>query len=472
MSDTKGTRRLVAAGLAAALMPLNSTMIAVALPEISDDLDVAPATATHALVTSYLVAAVVLQSPGGKIGDRIGHARVLAIGQLLIAAGAVLGYLAPSLLVLTVARVSMAAGGAVLVPATVALLRHGLPVERRGRAFGAFGAVMALAAALGPLLGGELVRAFGWPSVFAANLPVLAVSTTLGVLGSRVVVAPGRAAPSRFDWLGSALLAAALTSVVMGLSAGGGPAIALLVVGAGLFVPFAVWERRVGDPVVAFSLFRSVPFSAGTVLVAVQNLVMYALVFQVPLMAVALFDLDARGTGRVLVSLMLAMVIVSPVGGRLADLVGARPMAITGSAVSLLAVAALAAIDLTAPGDVAIPLALLGVGLGLTTPAAQSASISAVPPDRTGMAAGVGSTMRYLGGITGVAVMSLLLDVSGTRTEVLSEHRTLMVVFAGALLAGLVCAALLPRGGRLQLSTPVGARTELAGPSRATPGRP
>jgi MFS family permease len=368
---------------------------------------------------------------------------MLAIGQALVGAGALLGFLSPSVAALTAARVLMAAGGAVLVPATVALLRHELPPERRGRAFGAFGAVMALAAAVGPLVGGELVSKFGWPSVFVANLPVLVVSATLAGLAGTSTRVPRPATP-RFDWVGTTLLAAALTSIVLGLRPEGAHTVPFLVVGTALLGPFALWERRSADPVVAFSLFRSAPFTAGTVLIAVQNLVMYALLFEVPLVAHDLLDLGARGTGQVLVSLMLAMVLVSPVAGRLADRVGARTVAVTGSLVAIAGIVTLAVTDLTAPVQIAGPLALLGIGLGLTTPAAQSASISAAPGEQAGMAAGIGSTMRYLGGLVGVAVMSLVLDVSRSRSDVIGEHRTLMVVFAGALVVGLLCAMLLP----------------------------
>ncbi|HET7351235.1 MAG TPA: MFS transporter [Marmoricola sp.] len=451
MPEERVASRLVAATLAAALMPLNSTMIAVALPAISVELDADPSVVAQALVTSYLVAAIVLQSPAGKIGDRIGHSRMVGVGQLLVAAGALLGYLAPSLALLTTARVLMAAGGAVLVPATVALLRRSLPEHLRGRAFGAFGAVMALAAAVGPLVGGALVDAFGWASVFVANLPVLALSVVLGAVAGRTPTSEVRGAPPRFDWTGSLLLGVALTCLVLGLRPGGGQAL-LVVAGAGLLVPFVLWEQRVRDPVVALVLFRSVTFSAGTVLIAVQNLVMYALLFEVPLITEDLFDLGARATGQLLVSLMLAMVIVSPVGGRLVDRVGPRVVALAGSAAALVGIIALAVVDLTAARQVVVPLALLGAGLGLATPAAQSASITAVSADHAGMAAGVGSTMRYLGGLVGVAVMSVLLDVSGTRSTVVSEHRTLMLVFAGVLLVGLACAALLP--GRPVVSQP------------------
>jgi MFS family permease len=423
-------------------MPLNSTMIAVALPDISIEFGRDPALVTQGLFTSYLIASVVLQSPAGKLGDRVGHARMVVVGQALVAAGAVLGYLAPELWVLIVARIAMAAGGAALVPSAVALLRHDLPAERRGRAFGAFGSMMALSAALGPVVGGELVEAFGWRSLFAVNLPVLALSVGLGVLAGRAAALDRDAHPS-FDWIGTALLAGGLTGIILGLRPDG-PNVLLLLVGIGLLVPFGWWERRASDPVVAFSLFRSVPFAAGAFLIALQNLVMYALMLQVTLVAAALFDLDARGTGRLIVSMMLAMVITSPIAGRLTDHLGPRVIALAGSVSGLLGIGALAWIDLTAPEQLAPPLVLLGIGLGLTGPAAQSASMSAVAWGLAGMAAGIGATMRYLGGIVGVAVMSVLLDVRGTRAEVISDHRTLMTVFAVVLVVALACAALLP----------------------------
>ena len=438
--------RLAAASLAATLMPLNSTMVAVALPDISAEFGRDPALVTQGLFTSYLIASVVLQSPAGKLGDRVGHARMVVAGQALVASGALLGYLAPELWVLIVARIAMAVGGAALVPSAVAMLRHDLPVERRGRAFGAFGAMMALSAALGPVVGGELVETFGWRSLFAANLPVLALSVGLGVFAGSVAM-QGRDAPPRFDWIGTGLLAGGLTAIILGLRPDG-QHLSLVLIGVALLVPFGWWERRAADPVVAFSLFRSVPFAAGAFLIAVQNLVMYALMLQVTLVAAALFDLDARGTGRLIVSMMLAMVITSPVAGRLSDRVGPRSIALAGSVSGLLGLAGLAWIDLTAPEQLAIPLILLGMGIGLTAPAAQSASMSAVARDLAGTAAGLGATMRYLGGIIGVAILSVLLDVHGTRTEVISEHRTLMAVYAGALLVGLVCAALLPGRSR------------------------
>jgi MFS family permease len=433
--------------LAASLMPLNSTMIAVALPDIAREFRYSPGIVTQALVASYLVAAIVLQSPGGKVGDRVGHWRVFAFGQVLIATGAVLGFIAPALGVLAVSRVLMAAGGAVVVPATVALMRIVLSSERRGRAFGTFGAVMSLAAGVGPVVGGELVGVFGWRSIFLANLPVLALSAVLAARAKHAPVSVDGAALPRFDWVGTGLLAATLTSLVLGLQAMGAGSIALVGTCVALLVPFVWWEQRAADPVVALSLFSSLPFAAGSLLVALHNLVMYTLLFELPQVLAALLSWDAAATGRLLIFMMSAMVFTSLVAGRLTDRVGSRPVAVAGSLVCLAGLGVLAAASLSTSGPVRLSLAMLGVGIGLAAPAAQNAALSAVAPERSGVAAGMSSTMRYLGGIIGVAILGRLLDLRGNRDAILYDHRTILAVFAAALLAGLACAALLPGRG-------------------------
>lgn len=431
-------RGLVATCLTASLMPLNSTMVAVAIPAIAAEFDRPAATVTQALVATYLITAIALQSPGGKLGDRLGQWRVFRIGQLAIGAGAILGFVTPSLWLLAGSRILMALGGALVVPATIALLRLELPPARRGRAFGSFGATMALAAAVGPIVGGVLVDAFSWEAVFIVNVPVLVCS---GLLAASAPRRPTPRTQARFDWVGSALLTAALVLIVVGAEGG---LVALWAVGLALLAPFAWWESRRDDPVVAFGLFRLRAFTAGTGVIALQNLAMYALLFELPLVLHALFDIDGRETGSLLLFLMVSMVALSLVAGRLTDRFGARPVAVVGSLLCLAGLAVLATSAFGSAGDVRVPLLLFGMGLGLCGPAAQSASMTAVPEAQSGMAAGVASTMRYLGGVVGIAILGRVLELGGGRGQILHEHRTLLAVFAVALLASLACSAALP----------------------------
>jgi MFS family permease len=438
-------RGLAGALMTASLMPLNSTMVAVAVPSIGRTVGHGPGAATQALVSTYLIAAIALQSPGGKLGDRVGHWRVLALGQAAVGAGAILGFFATDLATLAGARILMATGGALAVPATLALLRVSLPAERRGRAFGAFGAAMATAAALGPIVGGVLVDAFGWEAVFVANVPVLALAAVLVASVDRVVDV--RAA-GRFDTLGSVLLTVGLALLVLGAQAAGSATLVLVLGGLAALAAFGVHERRVQDPVVAFDLFASPAFAAGTLLICLQNLVMYALVFEIPLVLEERFGLGARQTGQLLIWLMIAMVVTSLGAGRLTERLGPRVLAVAGSSVCLAGLLVLRLDGLASAGHVRLPLALLGVGLGLCGPAAQTASLSAVAPARSGMAAGVGSTMRYLGGVAGIAFLGRALDLHGSRVAVLAAHHRVVEVFVGVLVLGLVCAVRLPGSGR------------------------
>jgi MFS family permease len=445
--DPRANRGLIAACLTATLMPLNSTMIAVALPSIAGAFDHSSASVTQALVTSYLVAAIALQSAGGKLGDRLGHWRVVSIGQAVLGAGALLGFLAPDLAVLACSRVIMAVGGAIVVPATMALVRLEVPEARRGRAFGLIGATMSLAAGIGPLIGGELVSAFGWRSVFIANLPVLVVAAALAGRKHRAARTGGRpAAP--FDTVGALLLTCALSAVVAGLQGHGVVAIALFLIGALLFVPFVSWERRATDPVVAFDLFRSTHYTAGSLVVALLNLVMYALLFEIPLVTHALFDLGSAATGELLIFMMLAMVVASLLAGRLVDAYGARLVGVIGTLSCLAGVTVLLVHDPTAAGDLRLPLALVGLGLGLATPAGQTASFADVPAERMGMAAGMASSMRYVGGVAGVAILGRTLHLTGPRDTVLAAQHTMLTVFLGVLVVSVGCAALLGRATR------------------------
>ncbi len=446
-------RLLVAIVLASALAPLNSTMLAVAIPSIAKQFGNADATVTHALVTSYLVASIALQSPGGKLGDVMGHRRALSLGRWIFLGGALLAVVAPNLWVLVAARVATAAGGAVVVPAATALLRTELPEARRGRAFGTFGASMALAAMLGPLVGGALEARFGFRALFLVNVPVLLVSAVLSfqTAAPTSVTAPPTAParkPVSIDVIGLVLLAASLGALVIGARLRGTLRVEVMIAGAALLVPFAIHERRTRDPIVDLGLFRLPSYSAGAAVIALHNLGMYALLFLIPSLLARLFASASNETGRILVAMTAAMVVASPVAGRLSDRFGARVVMTTGCAIALGGMVLLRASPLTSPTSLLPPLVLLGAGIGLASAPSQAGAMSVAPREKSGVAAGMLSTLRYLGGVVGIVVLALVAhDGTGhgvvdprAAIDALGELHAATDVFVGALALALLAA--------------------------------
>jgi MFS family permease len=425
-------------------------MIAVALPSIGRDISAETSDLTQWLVSSYLITSIALQSPGGKLGDLIGHGRALILGLSLVVAGGVLGLLVGSVHLLGAARILMASGGAATVPATMAILRNQTSADRRARVFGLFGACMGLAAAIGPLLGGELTERFGWRAVFAANLPVVAASLLL-VLRSHGLYSRAAADRPSFDWTGSVLLAAGLTLVVVALRAPRDAAWALGGGGVALLAVLPWWERRVASPVVDFSLLTRGAFLGGGSIIALQNMAMYPLLFQLPVFFDRVRHLGARTMGHALLAMTAAMVVSSMAAGRLAERIGARAQTLAGSVLALAGMWWFADFDsVRVPTNVVPGLLLIGFGIGLTSPPAQAASMSTVGRDQAGMAGGVLSTMRYLGGVAGISVLGALLTDSASA----GAHQRPVLVYAGALVLSMALSFLLP--ARRQTSTIAG----------------
>ncbi|HVZ32087.1 MAG TPA: MFS transporter, partial [Polyangiaceae bacterium] len=437
-----GARRWTLSGVAsAALAPLNSTMIAVALPEMARDLQLGSAVLRHGLVTSYLLTGIVLQSLGGKLADRIGYGRALRLGQVAFASAAVLGFAWPRAAPLLIARILMAAAGAVLVPSAVALLRSQLPPERRGRAFGVLGAVTSSAAAIGPKVGSLLTQHFGWRSIFLINVPWLLL------WGSVAWLAPleprtRRASNARFDLPGALLLGVSLGAIVLGSVAA--ELRLWMLAGVGGLAGFVLWERRAPDPLIDLGLFRRRVFSAGSLVVALHNLAMYSLLFELPQMSARLFGPGREGVGTLLSAMMASTVIAAPIAGRLSDRLGPRSITFAGSISGVLGVLLLGVVPFVHPSQALPGLILLGLGLGLATSPAQAAALSAVPRAQSGMAAGVAFTLRYLGGIAGLSILAALQTDSGEPRIALAEHHAVLWVFGAALMAAGICCTILP----------------------------
>jgi EmrB/QacA subfamily drug resistance transporter len=418
----RGPRLLSAALLGVAsgaiLVPLNSTMLAVALPGVMDDFGLG-ANQVSSLVTLYLGAVAVALPVGGSIGDRYGHRPAFLAGVLLFAAASAVAALATSFELLELSRVGQAASGALISTSSAALVRETAPQERQGEAFGLFDLLVSTSAAIGPFVGGLLVGGFGWRSLFVLAVPLGIVAA--GFVGLRLRPEPAaHVAQSRreavpIDWPGLVLLALTIIAFLVALRSDGGlvgtvAGIAILPLAA----VFVVIELRHDRPAVDPRLFVNRPFTAALLGVFGGTVILHGTFILVPLAVEELLHESATTSGIVLLGLAGVGALVAPFGGRFSDRNGRRRVVVAGSAVSAVGLTLLAfGVGGTTVLSLALLLCVVGFGNGLTSPR-QAAAFESVERSRIGMAAGTYYTGRYLGGVVGASVAGALLGAQVT----------------------------------------------------------
>lgn len=439
-------RLQLAVSLASVFGPLNSTMIAVALPRIGDDFGVGIG-ALALLVSAYLIATAVLQPASGRLGDAFGHLRVVQVGLLVLVLASVAAAFSWTFAALVVFRSLQGAAAALTMPNVVAYLRKKVPPERLGGALGLNGSLISVGAAGGPVLGGLLLALGGWELLFLANVPL----ALFGLLTlSRLERDPG-SGPGRFslDWLSLAALTAVfagLTGVGAAFRNGGLAAVALAVSVfiAGL-VAYLVRYRRRGGGVLDLRLFSHRDFLVACLLVLLANLLMYTTLVAMPVYLTEVRDSGDATIGLVLFAMSAALVVVSPLSGNLADRVGDRALVLAGSSVLLLSMSGLwLAVGRWELAAIVAFLALVGIGMGLCQAPQQSTALKAWPPEVAGSAAGTFSLMRYAGSITGAAVLAAVLGAGAG----VSEFRFLFALLATLGIINLLLAFALGRSAR------------------------
>ena len=386
---------LWAAVVGGALVPLNSTMIAVAIPDIVKSFDV-PASAASVLVLTYLVVMAAGQPFAGRLGDRLGHRRVAATALAGFAVASAAAALAPSFVTLVIPRALQALFGAAIIPNLQALLQASAPADRRGRLFGYFGLGIGAGAAAGPLLAGGLVAAWGWPAIFAVNLPVVAAALLLLLR----VHAPE--------------------------------------------IAIATAEERRG----AGRLLHRPAFVAACIVQAGSNLGQYVVLLAVPLILDG-HGWSSGGTGVVLTLLTISLLLLSPVGGRVGDRVGRRGPVSAGTTIAAAGLVLIAVVaDTGATAGLVIGVAVVGVGMGFGMASLQAAGMESVPTALAGTAAGVLHTSRYAGSIVGTTFLSALVGDGG------EGSRPVLLLALGAMLLAVAASRWLPRSAGAPAAVP------------------
>ena len=436
------TLALAATCVGYAMVILDTTVVNVALPELSRDLH-ASTTGLQWVVDSYTLVFAAFLLSAGALGDRCGSKGVFMCGLGLFCLASLACGLAPSTPWLVVARLIQGLGAAVAVPSSLALLLTVYP-ERiaRARAIGLWGGMAGVAAGMGPILGGALVDILGWRSVFFINLPIGGVGL---LLGARYLPRPSRHSHG-IDLAGQAAAVTCLVGLAAALIEAGprGWTSPIVVAGFVVFVGtgglFLVIERRVRRPLLPLALFSSPTLSAATAVGLCANLGFFGELFVVSIYLQQVRGLSPLLTGLALSTQMVSTIAGSVVSGRVMARVGPRLPMLVGLSVAGGGLLGLAAASSHSQYWTLLPcFVAAGLGISFAMMAATAAVMEAVPHERGGIASGTLNSARQVGGMIGVA---LLGGFVADRATFLGGLHLAMVVAGGVFLVAAVVTAL------------------------------
>jgi EmrB/QacA subfamily drug resistance transporter len=398
--------------LCALIAGMDLTIVNLAIPSIRTDL---AATAAHAqwVIAIYALVVASLQLLGGAAADRFGRRRILQIGLAIFMLGSLLCSLAPTIVALIAARALQAVGASMMGPVALAIISQVFvaPAER-ARAIGVWGSVFGAALALGPVVGGVLIGLFSWRSLFLINLPIGAVA----IAGCAVLVPESRSATIRgFDPVGQALAAGSLFGLVFVLieSPGRGwthPWIVVIAAAAALaFVGFLRYESGRADPFIDLRFFRSIPFASAAVTALFAYTVWGAFLFVMSIYLQGWRGYSAMHAGLLLLPVGVAVLVLSPVSGRLVGWVGTRPSLLTSGLMIAAMSTMLAFLTPTTPLWVLVLIFVaFGITFGMVIVPINYGAVNGMPQDRAGAAAGITSTSKQVGISVGVAFSGVL----------------------------------------------------------------
>ncbi|MGA5524249.1 MFS transporter [Streptomyces pseudogriseolus] len=397
------------------LVAVDATVLHVAVPAVTEDLKPG-AVELLWIVDAYPLVCASLLILFGTLGDRVGRRRVLLFGYTLFGVASAMAAFADDAHLLILARALLGVGGAMIMPATLSILRQVFPDRReRALAIGVWSAVAAVGAAVGPLLGGFLLEHFWWGSVFLVNIPLMLVSLPVG----RLLLPESKGdGDGPWDVVGALTAAAGLFAVVLGvkrLGAGelGAATLVPLAAGTVLLVLFSRRQRRREHPLLDLRMFSRPAFSTsvGCIVLAMLALVGLELIAAQYLQLV--LGLSPLETGLRLLPLTVAAMAAGLAGARMLRRFGPRRMVSLGFCLTAGAVVLLTAMG----GEDNAPLllggfVLLGFGLETTLFGAYESMLSEAPQEQAGGAAAIGETSYQLGAGIGIALLGSVMNAA------------------------------------------------------------
>jgi EmrB/QacA subfamily drug resistance transporter len=446
------------------MIMLDNTVVNVALPSIQRDLG-ASISGLEWTVNGYTLSFAVLLATGGRLGDIFGRRRMFMLGVIIFALSSATAGLAQNSTDLVISRVVQGVGAALMMPATLSIVTHAFPPHERGKAMGTWAGVSGLALAIGPVVGGLLTEHVSWRAIFYLNIPV-AVGAVLAALFA-VRESRDTTVGREVDYLGVVTLTGGLTALILALVEGNSwgwgstEIVALLVAAAAGLAAFVAIELRVKVPMVEFHFFSDRNFLGAVVVALIISFAMLGVFFFLALYMQDILLYSPLEAGVRFLPSTLMIVALAPVAGRMADRFGPRWLIVAGLLVLTASLYSFTRIAVDSTYLDLLPgFMLLGIGIAMTMSPMTTAAMNAVAVEKAGIASGVLSMFRMVGGSLGVAVTGAIFQASvgtanfaqATPQDFVDALSQAMAVSAVVALAGAAFAAVAIRARRKPLS--------------------
>ncbi|HEX4417590.1 MAG TPA: DHA2 family efflux MFS transporter permease subunit [Kofleriaceae bacterium] len=400
------------------MVSMDATIVNVALPALRRDLG-SSTSGLQWVIDAYTMVVASLLMLSGSLADRFGRRRTFQTGMVVFTIASALCSLAPGLHSLIAFRMLQALGASMLNPVAMSIITNTfIEPKARARAIGAWGAVVGISMALGPLVGGGLTQAIGWRSIFWINLPIGGAAIALA---QRFVPESKAPRARRIDPVGQLLVLAGLASLTYAVIEGPhhgwtSPLIlGLFAVAVGSIAGILIYEPRQAEPLIDLRFFRSVPFTSATVIAVCMFSAFSGFVFLNALYLQEVRLLPAFQTGLYTLPLALATMLCSPISGRLIGRYGTRPSLLIAGATVAISALMLTRLDGATPFAWLIgAYVIFGVGFGLVNAPITNTAVSGMPRAQAGLAAAVASTSRQVGAALGVAIGGTIASAAST----------------------------------------------------------
>ncbi len=392
---------------------LDAGIINVALPQVASSLDV-NLPLVQWVVSAYLLTISCLLPLFGRLGDMFSRRLVCNAGFFVFTLGSVLCGLSGHIAPLIAARVVQAVGAAMLMANAPAIVSAAFPGPSRGRALGMVGMVVALGSMTGPSVGGLLVGAFGWESIFYVNLPI----GIAGLLAGYYIL-PGneRRRGEKFDYAGAGLFAVGMTAFLLAVSHGeewgwrSALVITLAVISILALSAFVRHEKREPFPMIDLSLFKNWAFFSGNITGLLSFMAVFSNTMLLPFYLSKILNFESSHIGLLMTPFPIALAVVAPVSGYLSERVNPASLSAAGLTVTAAGLVWMAMLDTTpAIWEVVLGQSLLGLGNGLFQSPNNNSVMSAAPPAKLGIAGGINSLVRNIGQVCGIAIAVSILE--------------------------------------------------------------